>query len=404
MLLSPLLSYLSFGVMDLKPSTHYFKIFTVIYGFIFLILKLKKISIPNFAIFAFLWAVYIFLWSFFNGDFERRGLLSIIINNTSLAIFFVLIIVYNTKFSKRFISNSVKFFGYTVIISAIFSIIQVFDISFFNASSYWYEDKLIESSDIYENRRSSIFGFIDRNALGLSYIPLLSIFIGHILIKSGKLLTVYLILGATTSLFSNARYVIIGFLILTLQIFFSSKSKIKGALHYIAASIITFLIVIQLLQVFGYDLQEWYIERLFREESFANTTRFKAVETFVIFFPKYYLFGNGSISNEEVTEFSRTVQGSSHIHVGYLSHLVAFGIIGCFFLYGFWLLLSIRLYKTAKQSNYWGALFAFVTFWWAFLTFSQSSIFYYGLIFSLIFDKYYCDISQNNFNKKQSIC
>ena len=98
----------------------------------------------------------------------------------------------------------------------------------------------------------------------------------------------------------------------------------------------------------------------------------------------------GQMITDEIKRASQAI-GSSHIHVGYLSHLVAYGIVGCFFLFGFWFLLVKKLYRTAKQTNYWGSFFAFLTFLWAFATFSHSSIFLYGLIFALVFNKYFED-------------
>ena len=101
----------------------------------------------------------------------------------------------------------------------------------------------------------------------------------------------------------------------------------------------------------------------------------------------------------EIIAESRKV-GSSHIHVGYLSHLTAFGLIGCFFLFGFWYLLIRNLFKTARYSHYWGSVFAFLAFLWSFTTMSQSSIFYYGIIWAFVFDKYYIERVQTELYSK----
>ena len=115
----------------------------------------------------------------------------------------------------------------------------------------------------------------------------------------------------------------------------------------------------------------------------------KAIDNFLFYFPQKPFLGTGELT-DEIKAASQAV-GSSHIHVGYLSHLVYYGIVGCFFLFGFLYLLMKELYNTAKNTNYWGSFFAFMVFLWSFATMSESSIFYPGLIFALIFDKYFRD-------------
>ena len=54
-------------------------------------------------------------------------------------------------------------------------------------------------------------------------------------------------------------------------------------------------------------------------------------------------------------------------------------------------MLTKSLLKTAKITNYWGSFFAFLIFLWAQATLVYHTIFFTGLIFALIFDKYYYD-------------
>jgi hypothetical protein len=88
--------------------------------------------------------------------------------------------------------------------------------------------------------------------------------------------------------------------------------------------------------------------------------------------------------------------GSSQIHVGYLAHLVAFGAIGSLFLFGFWFALTLNLRKTAMKTGYWGSFYAFLVFLWSNVTLVHYTIFFYGLIFALIFDKHYKDKNKSD--------
>ena len=243
------------------------------------------------------------------------------------------------------------------------------------------------SEDLYLNRRTSIFGFITPTAIGLSFIPLFSVLIGHMLMRREKIYFVYFFLGGMVALLSNARYIIIGLIIISIQILLSGRYRVISFIKYLLLSLMTIFIFIKVLNYLDYDLNEWYAKRLFPERSIKETTRYKAIGNFLTFFPQNPIFGTGG-TTEEIKEASRQV-GSGHIHVGYLSSLVSYGIFGCLFLFGFWYFLAKELYRTAKITNYWGSFFAFLMFLWSFATMSMPSIFFYGLIFALIFDRYY---------------
>ena len=405
MLFSPILAYILSGALGLRSIMFYFKVFTVLYGVFFLSVNPKKIRIPNFAILTLLFVGYLFIWTFFNGDFERRGLFAILLNNIHLAIFFIIIIIYNTNFSKSFIQKTKKIFKITVLLAAIVSIIQIFDTNFLNAWSYWNPERgaTYLLGDIYTHRRSSIFGFIDQNSLGLSFIPLLAVLVGYMLYVKDKKYYIYLILGGLTALLSNSRYVMAGFLIITFIILVVQKVKITGFFKYAFVLFVIGFLLYQALFFFGYDFKSFYEKRLFPEGSLYETTRYKAIENFLIFFPKTPIFGTGVHLTDEIREASRDV-GSSQIHVGYLSYLVSYGIVGSIFLFGFWFILAKKLYRTAKFTGYWGSFFAYLTFFWAQATLVLPSIFFYGLIFALIFDKHFQDKYRENYylNKKET--
>lgn len=390
MLLSPLLSYVSFGVLDLLSIRVYFQLISVLYGIVFIFLNYKNIKISSFEIFALLFFIYVFIWSFYNGEMERRGFFAILINNSYLPIFFILVIIYNTHFSKKFIISSIKIFAITVLFAFVVTLIQVFDVTFFNAGPLWNPDSNQLFHDIYTNRRASIFGYIDQNALGLSFIPFLSVLVGYLLINKSSSVSIFLFSGAVIAFLSNTRYIMVAFVLITLQYFVMHKDYLKAVSKYSTLLFAVLALSLVILNFVGYDFQNWYQERLFREGSIEQTTRYQAIGNFLYFFPQYPILGNGSIMDDEVVAASRLVS-SSHIHVGYLSHLVAYGIAGCFFLFTCWILLLKKLYNTAKLTNYWGSFFAFLTFLWAFATFSMSSLFFYGLLFAFVFDKYHSD-------------
>ena len=182
----------------------------------------------------------------------------------------------------------------------------------------------------------------------------------------------------------------VGFLLLTFQFAIYNKKELKNYLKYISTAIILIVIFYSVLKFFGYDLYNWYHERLLSEGSIEQTTRWKAWGNFIYFFPKYYLWGTGELNAWAVKRASHAIS-SSQIHVGYLAHLVSYGIVGSFFYFGFLFMLTKSLYKRAKLTNYWGSFFAFLIFLWAEATLVYNTIFFTGLIFALVFDTYYYD-------------
>ena len=390
MLFIPALAFLPEFLNLSKDIMFYFRLAFWACGFFFLIHSSKsnqKIGFPKMLYFLLFYIIYLFIWSFFNGDMARRGLLKIIINNVQLSTLFVVLIIYNTKFSEKFISAAITIIKYTIIIAAAVSVIQVIKPNFM--MSVYYKDMNFMGRSLYSIRRVSIFGYIPLE-YGLSFIPLLSSIIGVIYMHKKKIPFTYLVLGGISALLTNTRFIMVGFLLLASQFFIIYKKILSKILKYLIITILLFIVLTLVLSNLGYDFGDWYQERLFKEGSIEEITRYKAIENFMIFFPRYYLLGNGEGLSDEIEAASNAV-GSSQIHVGYLSTLVYYGIVGSFFLFGFWFLIAKKFYQTAKKTGYWGSFFAMLTYLWAQATLVHFTIFFYGLIFAFVFDKYYQD-------------
>ena len=399
MLLTPLLALFVKNVSDSRNITFYFQIIFWLYGIVFIIDSIKtnrRLVIPKSIYFLALNILYQLFWSFFNGSFERRGILNILGNNVAISILFIILIIYNTKFNDKFINLTIKVMKITIIITAIVSVIQVFNPEFLN--TVFYKDATIYKHSLYNIRRVSIFGYTPLG-MGLSYIPLLSVLIGIYYFLKKKIPIYFLILGGISAFLTNTRYIMIAFIILSMQLFVVNRKKMKNIFKYILFSIILVLIIYYILGYLGYDFLDWYNIRLLAEGSIKETTRYKAIDNFIVFFPREPIFGTGVQLTDEILSASEAI-GSSQIHVGYLSYLVSYGLVGSFFLFGFLYLMVKKLLITAKQTNYWGSFFAFLTFLWAQATLVHFSIFYYGLIFALVFDKYIQDRHKYNIGKE----
>jgi hypothetical protein len=314
------------------------------------------------------------------------------------SILFIIVIIYNTKFSEKFISFTIKYYKVLIIIAIIATLIQVINYDFLNI--YKFKGTRDFSESIYVQRRYSIFGFENTDAIGFSFIPITALLLSYMLMKKEKFAWVFTIIVGFIALLSNSRFTMVGFIISTFLYIVYSKNTFKGISKY--SFLILFLAIVGYfaLTAYGFDFLAFYNQRFLDKGSIENTTRVRAFYTFAIFFPKHPIFGTGEFLTDEIARASRIIASSSRIHVGYLSQLVGYGIVGAFLLWTFWFLLAKKLYNNAKKTKYWGSFFAFLIYFWAHATLVNDSIFFSGLIFALIFDKYFTDKLKNNLIQK----
>ena len=116
-------------------------------------------------------------------------------------------------------------------------------------------------------------------------------------------------------------------------------------------------------------------------------TRLLAVDLFLKYFPQKPMFGSGIHVDDNLR---RELAGrSSQIHVGVLSHLYEFGIIGSLLFFLAWFFIAKKFYITAKTTGQYGIFIGFLCFLFANLTLVEYSMFYMGIIFLFIFNRYY---------------
>lgn len=387
-LLAPLFGYIHKSLLELPLSIlHYYAIAVFLFGIAF-ILFTKKIAYPKYIWLMLIYAVYRLASAYIaEEDFKITTHGYFFIENVS--IFLIIVIIYNTQFSDRFINSSVTLIKVIIPLAFVATLIQVYDSSFLNAWRQWGYENILDQT-IYLQRRASIFGFVNPNELGLSYVPLCSVLIGFLMFTGKKSYVLFLGFVGVSAVLSNTRYVMLGYIIFLGQIIFVHRDKIIGSIRYIFAAGLMGVVLYFILVYTGYDLLNFFNERLFAEGAITEVSRYKALDNFAYFFPQQPIFGTGVHVTSEIKKASLMI-GSSQIHVCYLSHLVSYGIVGSLLLFGFWFLLAKTLYNTAIQSGYWGSFFAFLIFLFSELTLVNYSIFFTGLIFAFVFDKYIRD-------------
>jgi hypothetical protein len=388
-LFTPLIGYFLRGVYEIKVAV--ITIFGVIGFMLALWLLFEKeyslIKKPNYLFIGFLFALYYTAWGFFNGRIEEVGPAKFFIANNHILVLFILILIENTHFSDKFIKNSIFLIKITIIAAFTVSLYQaLFDPAFFTSTEYSEEIDYMADLGRYETRNPSIFSFLDQNDYGLSFVPLLSVFVGyHFYIKQTNIfLLSFIVMGGLTCFLTNGRYIMIIYIFLFAQILFLKQLKFPIKIIYLVLSLLLIIAVINILPFFGYDLNKFYDERIMSD---SGSSRIVAFDMLGKFFYDNPVFGTGVRTTDELMN---TLAGrSSQIHVGYLSTLFEWGIIGGVLLFGFWYKIAKDLYKKAKKSLFYGAFFGFLTFLVANTVLVQYSIFFYGVIFCFIFSKYF---------------
>ena len=359
LLFSPLLSYLYVAVLQLPKTLYHFFVFLfLVYGMFFLLNK-RKIVYPKFIFLLFFYAIYRLFWLQISGQ-EYHQLTSIYYAIYNFSTILLIIVIYNTIFSDRFIRYCIQIIKITIILAASVSIVQVFLPEFLNP--WEYNLRFFDINSMYKSRRQSIFGFVESNEIGLSFMPLAAVLIGYILRFKKQNYMIFSILIGITAFLTNSRYVMVSFLIMIFQYLVYYRHSISFSFKYVVIVVFIIFSLAISLDYLGYDFKEFYEVRLLAEGSLTETTRFRAIQNFSYFFPKHMMWGTGVHLTDDIERASKAI-GSSQIHVGYLSHLVSYGIVGSLLLFGFWFSLAKHLYLNAKRTNYWGSFFAFLIFY-----------------------------------------
>jgi hypothetical protein len=384
LLFSPFVAYLIDVRLNLIP---YYLIGTITSIFAVLMLFRSRVIFNKIILLYTLLFTYYFLWSFYNGRFEEFGLIKILFKSLTLHTIGFLIICENVRLNKKTITYFVKGIKFLIILSTVFSFVQLF----FNPKFFSpYLTSINPGIKPYEIRNWSIWGFLDPNDVGLSFLAIVVIAVSYDLLNKKQSYYIWLLLGFFVSFATNARYVMINMTLIIIYAYFQGTYKFK-VVRFTIFSMIAIFLLFYIFSKLSYTPQEYYEERIL---STSAESRIYAIDLFEKYFIKSPWFGSGLRVTEDL---QRDIAGiSSQIHVGFLSHLYEFGIVGSILLFSTWGLILKRFYTTARRTKFYGSFIAFICFLVANIALVEYSIFHVGLLFAFVFDKYYRNYSNEN--------
>jgi hypothetical protein len=398
--LYPIFAFIFRQIIDVRPN-FFMAIIYLIFSVI-IIIKKKRIIFPKYLWFYLLFVVYTIIGDIQNGIFKDPDVITGLYNlpviieyfikNNIISTMLILLIIENSKISSNSMNNITKIIKYIVYIATVVIVIQIFIPEFF-LSPREYDIALYRIGD---NRRFSIFSWINTSEAGYTYPALISILLSISYMNRSYMKTYILIfMGIVYSFLTQSGYVMLSVLIVISQYMIYKKVRFVSIVKFIFVIVIVLITSYSVLNVMNVPVKQLLEKRVFEtdKEGFENTiayTRVYAFTLFKTFFPENPLFGTGGVMEYDLIKMkgSRT----SQIHVGWLSLLYYYGIIGGFFYIAFSYLIIKKLYIVAKKSNYWGSFFVFLTF---FISIMGTGVCFHlnfsGFILALVFNKYYED-------------
>lgn len=348
----------------------------------FIIFHRKKL--PLYLIFFIIFTVYHLASIFVNNTFpENSNKIYVIISDQNLLACLFFIIIEYSVFNSQFLVNFTKMIFLTVIISLIVSIIQIKIPTFFFNGTLDPDLSYLE-----EKRCASIYSWTNLNSLGISFPILLSILVNVFHNQKSKL-PLIVISGIVVSFLSKARYMMVSAIVVFSQLFLNAKISIAKK----ATLVLIFLAGIYFINLgansLGYDVNDVIENRIMEKDNEMGSAkaRIRSYEVFLLVFPENPWFGVGPETKKEVVDL---LNGQAPlIHIGYLSYLYFYGIVGCLILFTAIFFLLKYAWEIGKKHNFWGTFYGLVSLCVANLTFVYFNFSEMGIVISLIYLRYF---------------
>jgi len=369
-------------------------------GLILIVLYLINstfIKVPAYLGFFILFTIY-HLYSVFSNDLMPReaNLLAYLLADYNISACLILFAVENTEFDEWFIKKLSKNIFFIVVISLLVSIIQIKDVTFFVSPLLTSDpDKLAYFFD--DHRNYSIFSWVDLNSLGITFPIMIAILLNYYEQRTFAL-AVIVLSSILVSFLSRTRYMMVSCIVVLLHLLFTSGFSWVKRISIVALIVISALIMGAVASRVGIDMKQIINERILEKGEDISTSsagaRVTSYNVFVQKFPEHPWFGVGPHTREDVV--SLLGEGVPIIHVGYLSYLYYYGIVGCFFLFLSLAFLLIRAFLVGLKFKFWGSFYGLLSFCLANATFVYFNLNEAGIVLAILYLRYYKLIAQRS--------
>lgn len=352
---------------------------------------IQKIKLPKYLIFFIIFTVYHLVLVYVKDLIPANtNWLFYILSDTNVLACVAFFIIENTHFDEKFIRKMNNCIFAIIVITLIVSLIQIKFPNFFlspkltgDPTNYLY---------VVQNRKFSIYSWMDLNSLGISFPILISI-----LLSIGSMekmnFPVTVISGIVVSFLSRARYVMLSAIIVFSQLFFVSKIDFRKKIYILLILFFSILAITGVAKVYDYDIGQVIDERILEKGTNLASARARVTsyEVFMIKFPEHPWFGVGPATRLDVVQLLRGQ--ATIIHIGYLSYLYFYGIIGSIFIFLTIFFLLRNSWLVGKRHMFWGSFYGLLSFCLANATLVYFNLSEMGIILAVLYMKYFNDES-----------
>jgi hypothetical protein len=346
--------------------------------------------------------------------FTFYHLASVLINKTipsdTNSIYFILsdlnlfactlfVIIENVKFNEKFITGMNRNILVIVILTLIVSAIQT------KYPTFLFNEKLLEGDELEfwgdEIRNTAFYSWVGTNSLGITFPVFIAILLNFYDTQK-KYFTLIILAGIVVSFLTKSRYVMVSTIIVFSQLFFATTKSWANKLSLVFLFAASIFLMTFIAGEVGFNIDEVISNRILEKDSEMGSAkaRITSYEVFLVKFPENPLMGVGPKTRPDVVAL---LDGEAPlIHVGYLSYLYYYGIIGCFFIFLAIFYLLKNAWSVGKKYNFWGSFYGLVSFCFANITFVYFNFAETGIVIAIIYLRYYSSSGQMGFGGNEN--
>jgi hypothetical protein len=308
--------------------------------------------------------------------------------NVLACVFFIL--VENMEFDEPFMDKMTRNLLILVVIATIVSLVQIKNPAFFVNPNVNIQEFIGE--DI---RNPSIFSWSNSNSAGICFPILIAILLNYHETKT-KTFLIILLCGIIVVFLGKSRYAMMSIILAFLQLFILRGGSLKRAISLIVIFIATFYTIILIAGQFGFDIDEVITNRILEKdtEQLSAKARVVSYDVFLKKFPENPWIGVGPTTRKDVVDLLGGI--APIIHVGFLSYLYYYGVIGCFFIFAALFCLLKDAWDVGKKWGFWGSFFGLLGFCLANTTMVYFNLSEMGIIVAVIYIRYYKSLPIQN--------
>jgi hypothetical protein len=381
----PLLAW-GFHFVNEKPMAFYINLLLLPVALYYLVSTSRKL--PAYLITFILFTIYHVGISFITNTLPKnQNGFFFVFSDWNVFACSLFIIIENTVFDEPYMRKMNRNIFIVVVLSLVVSLIQVKNPGFFYNTSIEI-DAFVGEGDI---RIASLYSWAGVNSGGITFPILIGILL-NFYDTTHKYFPVIVIGGLVVSFLTKARYVMISAVIAFSQLFFTGRVSVKKIFTLVIGLAIIVAGVIFAANQMGFNIQEVIESRIMEKDNDMGSAkaRITSYEVFMKKFPENPWLGVGPATRQDVMDLLG--DEAPLIHVGYLSYLYFYGLVGCSFLFLTLFFILRRGWIVGRRFGFWGGFYGFLTFCLANATFVYFNFSEMGIVLIILYLHYYNDL------------